>query len=86
MMFSATPSNVSTSPVIPARKRWVEVISNAALARTLLNSCKLSKASGSFNVSGNAYVTNFKWSAKHDDKQDFTCSLRITGTATAADS
>ncbi len=59
---------------------------NAALARTKLTSCKLSKASGSFNISGDAYVTNFKWSAKHDDKQDFTCTLRVTGTATAADS
>lgn len=56
---------------------------NAILGRTKLTGTskpKLSNSSGGPNISGDGFVENFKWTAPHDDKQGFTCTVRFTST------
>lgn len=59
------------------------VLLNAWLAGTLLATAtapKLSRSAGGPNISGSAYVENFKWSVPDNDKQTATFNLRFTGT------
>lgn len=58
------------------------VLMNAFLNGTLLTSGtlpKLSRSTGGPNLSGNAYVENFKWTVPDNEKQGATFNLRFTG-------
>ena len=68
---------------VPGDTNGQLVLVNAWLAGTLLTSStlpKLSRSSGGPNISGNAYVENFKWNVPDNDKQSATFTLRFTGT------
>lgn len=58
------------------------VLMNAWLNGTKLTSGtlpKLRRSSGGPNLSGDAYVENFKWNVPDNDKQSATFNLRFTG-------
>ena len=55
---------------------------NAWLGGTLLTGStkpKMSRSAGGPNLSGDAYVENFKWTMPDNDKQGATFNLRFTG-------
>ncbi len=67
---------------VPGDTNGQFVLMNAWLAGTLLTSGtlpKLSRSAGGPNLSGNAYVENFKWNVPDNDKQSATFNLKFTG-------
>lgn len=70
---------------VPANTAGQLALVNAWLNGTLLTGAtapKLSRSSGGPNISGSAYVENFKWGVPDNDKQTATFNLRFTGTIT----
>jgi hypothetical protein len=67
---------------VPGDTNGQFVLMNAWLNGTKLTSGtlpKLSRSTGGPNLSGDAYVENFKWSVPDNDKQSATFNLRFTG-------
>ena len=67
---------------VPGDTNGQFVLMNAWLNGTKLTSGtlpKLSRSTGGPNLSGDAYVENFKWNVPDNDKQSATFNLRFTG-------
>lgn len=70
---------------VPANTSGQFVLMNAWLNATKLTggtAPKLSRSSGGPNLSGDAFVENFKWGVPDNDKQTATFNLRFTGNIT----
>lgn len=67
---------------VPGDTNGQFVLMNAWLSGTKLTSGtlpKLSRSTGGPNLSGDAYVENFRWGVPDNDKQSATFDLRFTG-------